>query len=352
MADQREGGISWCDETWNVVRGCTRVSEGCRFCYAEKLAATRLSGPGRPYDGLAEMTPAGPRWTGKVVLVDSLLDQPLRWKRPRRIFVNAMSDLFHEGLTDRQIAKVVAVMFLAKWHTFQVLTKRVERMRALLTSEMFRWIVQEEITNMGWPNGAKIHSAEYWPLRNVWWGASAENQDALDKRAKDLLACRADAAVLWLSLEPLIGGITLTNALGGTLNVLDGMDFEDIGDIRDRGIFPKVDGRPGVDLVVVGGESGPGARPMFPAWARALRDECKGTKTLYHHKQNGEWGEVLDFRTGRNGVPPKPMAEIPGEVIHLGGDSWLMRLGKKVTGRSLDGVEHNDLPGKPAEIRG
>ena len=135
------GGITWTNITWNVVRGCSRVSHGCERCYAERIAA-RFSGPGQPYEGLARRTTDGGRWTGEVRLVPELLDAPLRWKKPRRIFVNSMSDLFHEALPDEAIDQVFAIMALAPQHCFQVLTKRAARMRAYFAEE-WRWVLVE-----------------------------------------------------------------------------------------------------------------------------------------------------------------------------------------------------------------
>lgn len=135
MADQRNGGIAWTDETWNAVRGCSVVSSACKFCYAARQAA-RFSGKGQPYEGLARMTDAGPRWTGEVRLVPEHLADPVRWKRPRRIFVNSMSDLFHEKLDDLDIARVFGAMALAQHHTFQILTKRPERMLRWPTEDL------------------------------------------------------------------------------------------------------------------------------------------------------------------------------------------------------------------------
>ena len=126
--------IEWTDATWNPIRGCTRVSKGCRNCYAERVAA-RFSGPGQAYEGLAEMTSAGPRWTGKVELVMKHLEDPIRWKRPRRIFVNSMSDLFHDAVSDENILAIFVVMARACFHKFQVLTKRPARMAKMLN----RW---------------------------------------------------------------------------------------------------------------------------------------------------------------------------------------------------------------------
>ena len=146
MSDQRDGGITWTEETWNPIRGCSRVSEGCRNCYAERVAA-RFSGPGQPYEGLIQITSGGPRWNGKVAFVEERLADPLRWKKPRMIFVNSMSDLFHESLSNEQIAAIFGVMAAAPQHTFQVLTKRARRMREWFALEgiaarvdLFRYI--------------------------------------------------------------------------------------------------------------------------------------------------------------------------------------------------------------------
>src|SRR2546427_3772685 len=144
--------IEWTDETWNPVRGCSRVSEGCRNCYAESLAA-RFSGPGQAYEGLVKMTPGGPRWTGKVELIKERLNLPLHWRESRLIFVDSMSDLFHEHLPEDDIRQVFDVMLRAYWHRFQVLTKRSERMASL-------------IRYLPWPP-------------NVWQGVSIESADYL-----------------------------------------------------------------------------------------------------------------------------------------------------------------------------
>lgn len=284
MADQRQGGISWTNETWNPIRGCSKVSEGCRNCYAMNVAA-RFSGPGQPYEGLALQAPA--RWTGQVKLVGDKLADPLRWKRPRLIFVNSMSDLFHESLAFEQIDQIVAVMALARQHTFQVLTKRPERMAAYLASR------------------AKSMA---WPLANVWWGTSVEDQAALETRMPSLLACRNFAAVLWLSMEPLLGPVSLADYL--PVPTIGGVELE---------AWP--------DWVVVGGESGTNARPMWAGWARAIRDECRAAGVPFHFKQHGEFldaGQILES-AGR----PVPV---------------MTRVGKKAAGRLLDGVVHDAMP--------
>ena len=189
--------IEWTESTWNPVRGCTRVSEGCRFCYAERIAA-RFSGKGMAYEGLAENTKAGPRWTQQVILVPELINEPLKWKKPRRIFVNSMSDLFHEKVELSDIQKVFAVMEKADRHQFQILTKRAERLLAF---------------------NAKLP----WPP-NVWMGVSVEDNRVTDRI--DALR-QTDAHIKFLSLEPLLGA-------------LPNLELD------------------GIDWVIVGGESGPG----------------------------------------------------------------------------------------------
>ena len=166
--------IEWTDATWNPVRGCSRVSEGCRECYAEKTGG-RFCGPGKPFDGFVKITKSGPRWTGKVELVEKHLMDPLKWKQPKRIFVNSMSDLLHEKLSFKEIGVVVRVMLDAPWHTYQVLTKRASRLR---------------------------HFSEWWAMQttdplpaHIWWGVSVEDQPSADERIPELLASRVGDAV-------------------------------------------------------------------------------------------------------------------------------------------------------------
>ena len=278
--------IQWTDATWNPLRGCSRISPGCTHCYAERIAA-RFSGPGRPFDGLASMMPGGPRWTGRVRLVPRAMTQPLRWRRPRRIFVNSVSDLFHESLTNEQIALLFAAMAVAPQHTFQVLTKRARRMR-----KWFQWAerfapdaggagplraIWEAIacdSEGAWPEtwdteeGPPVGNA--WPLPNVWLGVSVEDQQRADERIPELLS--VPAAVRFLSCEPLLGPV-------------------EIGSGR------------GIDWVIVGGESGHGARPFDLAWARSLVAQCKAADVALFVKQlgacacdaeNGLAGALLD----------------------------------------------------------
>lgn len=282
MADQREGGIAWTDQTWNPTRGCSRVSAGCTHCYAEGVAG-RFSGEGQPYNGLAVLDDRGARWTGKVVLVEKHLEDPLRWRRPRRIFVNSMSDLFHEALDVETIARVFAVMALAPRHVFQVLTKRAERMRELVSDGTFRaevWAARDAMLDAGVRcegkfthhverephDGNRIVISDYepgpaFPLRNVWLGVSVEHQDAAEKRIPHLAA--TPAAVRFLSCEPLIGPVDLKPWL-------------------EPPFAPNA-----LDWIIVGGESGPGARYMAPEWARAIVKQCREAGVAPFVKQLG-----------------------------------------------------------------
>lgn len=263
--------IEWTDRTWNPVRGCSVVSPGCVNCYAMKFAH-RFSGLGKPYEGLTKQTKAGPQWTGKVRLVDEALTEPLRWKKPARVFVNSMSDLFHENVPDEFIDRVFAVMSLAQRHTFQVLTKRPERMRSYLGASSREGTVNGAIWSaLGTRLGSRIrHGGRWrarWPLPNVWLGVSVEDQPNYDKRIGDLL--RTPAAVRFLSCEPLLGPIDLR--FGGS-------------SLPD---YSAHDPLPAVDWVIAGGESGPGARPCRVQWLRDVVRQCFAAKVPVFVKQLG-----------------------------------------------------------------
>jgi len=263
-------GISWTDATWNPIRGCSRVSEGCRHCYAEQVAA-RFAGPGQPYEGLAKKVGGEARWTGEVRFIEEHLTDPLRWRKPRRIFVNSMSDLFHENLTDEQIDRVFAVMALAPRHTFQVLTKRPARMLTYMTGLADRGgsgrgfaRLEASARGLGYTmrfNGMPLLS---WPISNVHLGVSVENQAAADERIPLLL--QTPAAVRWISAEPLLGPIDLGGAA--------------------------------LDWVVVGGESGSEHRPMNMAWLASIVARCRANGIPVWVKQDS------GFRSGLQGAIP------------------------------------------------
>lgn len=268
MSDQTS--IAWTSATWNPVRGCAPVSPGCANCYAARMAS-RFAGPGQPYQGLA----SGGRWYGAARFVPEMLDLPLRWRKPRRVFVNSMSDLFHDDITDAQIAAVFGVMAAAPQHTFQILTKRPARM-----VEWFRWIGRAVGTDATTGErvavatdpfiGCEICAARHarippkqidhpraWPLHNVWIGVSAEDQARADERIPLLL--QTPAAVRFVSCEPLLGEV--------------------------RFVGPAGAGR--IDWVIVGGESGPRARPCSVSWVRSIVGQCKTAGVPVFIKQLG-----------------------------------------------------------------
>jgi len=274
-----ETSIEWTDSTWNPVRGCSRVSPGCENCYAEKTAL-RFSGVGQPFEGFVRLSKKGAQWTGRVDLRAEHLADPLRWRKPRRVFVNSMSDLFHEELPNESIAAVFGVMAAASQHTFQILTKRPERMRAWFAwveareqhTATPRMIVHAEAFAHA-PIVALKPSIPYagpWPLPNIWLGVSVEDQKTADERIPILL--ETPAAVRFVSYEPALGPVDFTNI--ATMNALS----------DDRDGFSH--GRT-IDWIIVGGESGPGARPFDVAWARSTVTQCKAAGVACFVKQLG-----------------------------------------------------------------
>lgn len=328
--------IEWTEATWNPVRGCSRVSEGCRHCYAERIAA-RFSGPGQPYEGLARWTDsvlasAGaapePRWTGEVRLVPERLADPLRWRKPRRIFVNSMSDLFHERLSFEAIAAVFGIMAATPQHTFQVLTKRPE-----LALKFSRWLTAGDVDHVErrtcqlallrqWDRGrqprAVLHAVQRseaealsWPLPNVWLGVSVEDQATADQRIPALMQC--PAAVRWISYEPALGPLDLDGGIYDGPGWLRGWHTEARRDQRGDPEPEQVQNA-ALDWVVAGGESGPGARPARPQWFRDVRDQCAADGIPFLFKQ---WGHH---------------------------DAQGRAVGKKAAGRLLDGALHDAYP--------
>lgn len=342
--------IEWTDATWNPIRGCSRVSEGCRNCYAETVAA-RFSGPGHPYHGLARRVtrPDGTseaRWTGKIAVIDTAMTQPMRWTRPRRIFVNSMSDLFHEDVPDEVIDRVFAVMALAPQHVFQVLTKRPERMRQYLVATFEDGAVERRdlITTaaLDWRDANPDANEEYrytdndcfiqpsrWPLPNVWLGVSVEDQATANERIPALL--ETPAAVRFISAEPLLGSVDLTRLFHTPLDMAGGLNW-----------------------VIVGGESGTGARPMHPDWARSLRDQCAAAGVPFFFKQWGEWEPRNQWMRGVAGARMVAIradgsdCDDYADTFEPDGQRF-ERVGKSRAGRLLDGMEHNAMPAPPQE---
>ncbi len=310
--------IEWTDTTWNPVRGCSLVSDGCRNCYAMKQAH-RFSGPGKPYEGLTRLGKHGPTWTGNVRFVPEALKQPLRWRKPRRVFVNSMSDLFHEDLTNEEIAAVFGIMARCPQHTFQVLTKRPERL-----IEWFIYIrspiVREEIEAVPVILNLPEFKITTWPLPNVWLGVSVEDQKTADERIPLLL--QTPAAVRFVSAEPLLGPISFSAWVSD----------EPCPACSDE-LHPC--GEPKIDWLIVGGESGPGARPMHPEWARSIRDQCQDAGVAFHFKQWGEWSPNY------GGEPRNALHVLMGDYDNR---LKMWRVGKKTAGRDLDGRTWDEFP--------
>ena len=313
--------IQWAEETWNPVTGCDKVSPGCKHCYAELMSA-RLKAMGqKKYSNGFNLT-----------FHADALSAPLHWKRPRMIFVNSMSDLFHEGLADEAIDQVFAVMALCPQHVFMVLTKRADQMRSWFRRTEWSVEVPDSCIEFeySWSpeDGSFFESAHTgpiaWPLSNVWLGVSAENQKYANERWAHLRQC--PAAVKFISYEPALGPL-------------------DIDEMRLAGIVhePTRSNHPALpDWVIAGGESGPGARPSNPEWFRSVRDQCEAAGVPFFFKQWGEWREVNDRDTDqfialRDGLG--------GVTYHRdGGGPSMIRVKKKVAGRLLDGRTWDQFP--------
>ncbi|PLU20712.1 hypothetical protein BMJ30_07985 [Sinorhizobium medicae] len=378
MADGTK--IEWTDATWNPITGCAVVSPGCTNCYAMKLAGTRLRNH-ESRKGLTKDTKAGPVWTGEMRFNRQWLDQPLRWSKPRMIFVCAHGDLFAEGVPDLWIDHVFSVMALAPQHTFQVLTKRPQRMREYFAGRRANFGRASEVLHEHISHG--LSEAEHQDavdlldlfdsmgktLPNVWLGVSVEDQKRADERIPILLD--TPAAIRWISAEPLLGPVDFRNLR--RYNPKGAPWIDGLRGLVTRGAYlarspdeccistsVTIPGElPSLNWVVAGGESGPNARPMHPDWVRQLRDECAAAGVPFLFKQWGNWTDLSD-------IEPKPICAeeriftARGEVVGVGvdhgrkgmvdrdwrerGAAWMGRCSKSYAGRILDGVEHNGFP--------
>ena len=361
MADQTK--IEWTDATWNIVTGCSVVSPGCTNCYAMRLAGTRLKHhPSRK--GLTRDTRAGPVWTGEVRFNAQWLEQPLRWKKPRMIFVAAHGDLFADGVTDNQLDQIFAVMAFCSWHIFQVLTKRPERMREYLL-------------------GRRARAGRTLP--NAWLGVSVEDEPRAEERIPVLL--ETPASLHWVSNEPSLGPINWKRWLpaGRRARRPGGEEFiaphfymtkcehcgwagsselcgvDSWGDDSDvycpncqRSIL--ADELEKIGWIVAGGENGP--RSMHPDWARAARDQAAIADVPFLFKQWGSWKPSTPAEADAN--PRSGWLSIKGRVDRAvkaselypeAGAAFVEHVGKKAAGRLLDGVEHNGFPPLPAHFK-
>ena len=393
--------IEWTDETWNVITGCELKSEGCRYCYAARLAATRMKNH-TSRKGLARMNAAGDaKFTGEVRFNEQWLDQPLRWDKARMIFAVAHGDLFYEKVPFEWIDRVFAVMALTPRHTYQVLTKRPDRLREYLSDpDTIRRVytlacemavegnlpvilIAQGIDPDAAPPGERIF-LDRWPLPNVWIGVSVENQATADERIPVLLD--APGALHWISAEPLLGPIDLTAI------PLDGDEAPVVGERKPLGAFTAAEaiahlkghtqstmtmnvlggkverllGLPVLGWVVAGGESGAKARFVHPDLPRALRDQCAAAGVPFLLKQWGEWLPVGQHLPGRGKIHGATAVRTGRMKLHYGGTptehpkhayaergvrfavmpdgALAFRVGKKAAGRLLDGVLHDGFP--------
>ncbi|MEM7300693.1 MAG: phage Gp37/Gp68 family protein [Pseudomonadota bacterium] len=386
--------IEWADATYNPIAGCSPVSPGCKNCYAMRRVAPRLAkNPATPhYHGTVEKAANGQYvWTGKIgVAEDKAFLKPLRWKKPLKIFVNSTSDLFHPNVPDEVINRIYAVMALCPQHTLQVLTKHPDRAERHLNDDDQMLEMAELAEELGYTErNASIENLhvrrreddfphfDQWPLPNVWLGTSVEDQKRADLRIPDLLA--TPAAVRFLSCEPLLGPVDLEPWLDWS-DVWTELPNENAWGCQycdsecpncpgEKAVYHDecgpmhADGSPAwvhttrqtLDWIIVGGETGKGARPMHPEWAREIRDQCEAAGVPFFFKQWGDWAQVYD----REAEDPdwRQCADIAeqtpnGRWLNLAGGHGfhgervvrMDRIGKAAAGRLLDGVEHNAIP--------
>ena len=294
--------IEWTNEVWNPTTGCNKVSRGCKNCYAEimhrRIQGMKMPGYERNFLEGAYPNPAA-------------LNRPLKWKKPKKVFLDSMSDLFHHNIPFEYVDKVFAVMALTPQHTYQILTKRPERMAEYFKHEchFFDYPTAEtscRVWNTALDLGGKYETT--WPLPNVWLGTSVEDQKSADERIPHLLNC--PAAVRFLSMEPLVGRVQV-----------------DVSHMR------------GLDWIIVGGESGRKATPMHPDWVRSLRDQCANEGVAFFFKQWGQWcpPEEYSFATGSPDLSSCKRFVFPdGQEMY--------KVGKHHSGNTLDGRTHLEFP--------
>ena len=365
--------IEWTERTWNPTGGCTIVSPGCTNCYAMRTAARGHLRDHPKYAGTTRVVNGNPVWTGKIGIGDDkAFAEPLRVRKPTMWFVNSMSDLFHESIPDAVIDRVFAVMALCPQHTFQVLTKRADRMRAYLqafdeysVSEAYEWHdAEDRVSNEDPPWGSDAYHKktglledaidaartcfiEKKPLPNVWIGVSVEDQARADERIPALLD--TPAAVRFISAEPLLGPVDLSLWLKVFNRSEMGLADDPLASfmLQDAVFQGNAFARSALHWIIVGGESGPGARPMHPEWARSLRDQCAAAGVPFFFKQ---WGEHV-FLSECAEAMGMPEDEADNEWLrqfsHKGADDGkdvIYRVGKSRAGRHLDGVIHDAMP--------
>ena len=375
--------IEWTDRTWNPIIGCSHVSPGCDHCYAEKMACRLARMPGKVGETYSQVVDLDKNlWKGRTAFVPSTLEKPLHWKKPKRIFVGSMTDLFHPSVPDEWLDRVFATMALCPQHTFQILTKRPERMLEYISSLWVHrrvWKRVVESIGFGHQFEGKWVDDSAWPLSNVWLGVTAENKAMADKRIPVLLQTPAEKR--FVSLEPLLKAVDLSRWMHRTQGWTRqdpvyrcprcgatgwghyfstytwGDDYDEschacgYGSTAGDVDFPEIGN---IDWVILGGESGPNARPMHPDWALDVRDQCTEAGVPFFFKQWGEWAP----HNSKAGIIPTN--KTPWGTVDRDGKFWpettpwnserggneicVVRVGKRRAGHLLDGVEHREFP--------
>jgi len=326
----RASKIEWCDATISPLYGCTRVSPACQNCYAEKLAARFVRNP-QVQHLYAGTVGTGGKWTGTLNLHPERMEEALRWKKPRRIFVASQADLFHEDVPDSFLDAVFAYMALAPQHTFLLLTKRPERMRRYFFGRRLERVTPAlNVTPISVVHGASNSDVLLyvrWPLPNVWLGVTVEDQQRADERIPVLLD--TPAAKRFVSCEPLLGPVNFSL-----------VTVEDNNGCAAQ-IWPLHGS--GLDWVIAGGESGPNARPSHPDWFRSLRDQCSQTGVPFFFKQWGEW--AFTGASNTHFMDSDGVLRAKAGAGDDGYGAWpCSRVGKNVAGHLLDGQEWRQVP--------
>lgn len=337
--------IEWTNKTWNPIIGCSHISPGCDNCYAEKMSCRLACMQGQVdnyghvvkwrhnEDDQHDVKPKS--WNGKTHFAESQLNKPLKRKKPTMYFVCSMGDLFHESVPFEWITKVFNVMAFSPQHTFQILTKRVDRMKKYFESNHF----QNQEVRLLEVDGKDIK----WPLENVWIGATVENQSQAYKRVPTLL--EIPAKLRFLSCEPLLSQLFIKQYLKPSYSCSKCQSFvgyvdeykgeRTCGECESEAIY----NHDKIDWVICGGETGSKARPLHPDWVRSLRKQCEVTNTPFFFKQWGEWGAYKyggahnvsgdkEFNWCERGLPFQ----------------WMCKVGKNKAGYLLDGIEHREMP--------
>lgn len=322
---QRQGTIG---ESWSPVTGCSPISEGCRNCWAERMShrlAGRCGYPDAPHQF-------------DVTLHPDRLEQPLRWREPRTIFMPSMGDLFHRDVPSDYVDRVISTITRSPRHTYICLTKRASAMAAYFNGLRERiWVVGEWIQlGVDW-SPTRVSIRGMWPIKNLWLGVSAENQETAEERIEFLLD--TPAHLRFVSAEPMLGPLELGPYLHKCEGCGAGRDHHLCGDCPGTDLYGEA-----LDWVICGGESGPGARPMNPEWAQGLRDQCEEADVPFFFKQWGAWFPRSQWEHNPDLILPDDNDCWDGEGTRMWPGDMSHAVGKKRAGRILDGLEWNQWP--------